>query len=562
MDIKFRHRARLFALIGAAPLVFSGLAACTSNNNPATSAAAEAGGTAATGGTLRFGVLDAPQYLDPHEAETYPESIIADNITDKLTWQDPTTGKLYPWLATSWSYNAKLTQFTFHLRKGVTFSNGTPFNSSSVKANFDQDARGDAALGIPADPTHWTGYVSTDTPDPYTAVVNFSQPNAGFLTFTSFSGDNDPGFVAASTLAKSKTQRAENVANIIGTGPFVLKSFKYQQNVVLVRRKGYDWAPQPLQHSGNGGAAYLNEIDIETIPEATVRTGSLESGALDATLDVQPTDEAPLKAEGFQILAQTVAGQNIAFSLNADLFPTNDLAVRKAIQIGWDRNALLKGVLTNSYKVATSVIASKVPGYVDYANTALKYDPAQAKQLLDADGWKVGPNGIRVKDGKQLVVKFLGINNLVANEPAYELIQAQLKQIGISVQLSVLPIPDFEVQQAKAQTSWNGTAGNTSRDDPSVLWQSDSPLVGNGSYVEAGAPERQALINATQAIQNTLDPTQRNAATKAAQDLIFQYALVVPVYEPAQVIAANKDVHGIVFDAQSRNLFYNTYISK
>jgi peptide/nickel transport system substrate-binding protein len=552
----------MLALIGAASLVFSGLAACTSNNTAATSAAAGAGGTAVTGGTLHFGVLDAPQYLDPHEASSYPESIVADNITDKLTWQDPTTGKLYPWLATSWSYNKQLTQFTFHLRKGVTFSDGTAFNSSSVKANFDQDARGDSALGIPADPTHWTGYVGTDTPDPYTAVVKFSQPNAGFLTFTSFSGDNDPGFVAQSTLEKSKTQRAENVANIIGTGPFVLKSFKYQQNVVLVRRKGYDWAPQPLQHSGNGGAAYLNEIDIETIPEATVRTGSLESGALDATLDVQPTDEAPLKAEGFQILAQTVAGQNISFSLNTSLFPTNDLAVRQAIQIGWDRNALTKGVLTSSYKVATSVIASKVPGYVDYANTALKYDPAQAKKLLDDDGWKVGANGIRVKDGKQLVVKFLGINNLVANEPAYELIQSQLKQIGISVQLSVLPIPDFEAQEAKAQTNWNGVAGNTSRDDPSVLWQADSPLVGNGSYVESGAPERQALINDTQAIQNTLDPTQRDAATKATQDLIFQYALVAPVYEPAQVIAANKKVHGIVFDAQSRNLFYNTYLSK
>ena len=514
------------------------------------------------GGALHFGVLDAPQFLDPHEASSYPESIIADNITDKLTWQDPKTGRLYPWLATSWSYNAQLTEFTFHLRKDVTFSDGSTFDSSSVKANFDQDANGDAKLGIAADPTHWTGYIGTETPDPYTAVVKFSQPNAGFLTFTSFSGDNDPGFVAQSTLEKTKTQRAENVANIIGTGPFVLKSFKYQQNVVLVRRKGYHWAPQPLQHTGNGGAAYLNEIDIETIPEATVRTGALESGSLNATLDVQPTDEQPLKAEGFQILAQTVAGQNIAFSLNTSLFPTNNIDVRKAIQIGWDRDALTKGVLTSSYKVATSVIASKVPGYVDYAGTALAYDPAEAKKLLDDDGWKVGPGGIRVKDGKQLVVKFLGINNLVANQPAYELIQSQLKQIGINVQLSVLPIPDFTAQDAKAQTNWNGVAANTSRDDPSVLWQADSPRVGNGSFIAANAPERQALINATQAIQGTLDPAQRAAATKEAQDLIMQYALVVPVYEPAQVIAANKSVHGIIFDAQSRNLFYDTWISK
>jgi peptide/nickel transport system substrate-binding protein len=558
--VSFRPRnIRIFTLGGLAALALSGVAACSSNNAAITSAS-NSNATPVIGGTLRFGVLDAPQYLDPHEASSYPESIVADNITDKLTWQDPTTGKLYPWLATSWSYNAQLTEFTFHLRKGVTFSNGTPFNSAVVKANFDQDAFGDAKLGITADPTHWTGYVSTETPDPYTAIVKFSQPNAGFLTFTSFSGDNDPGFVALSTLALSKTQRAENVANIIGTGPFVLKSFKYEQNVVLVRRKGYDWAPEPLQHSGNGGAAYLNEIDIETIPEASVRTGALEAGDLDATLDVQPTDEAPLKAEGFQILAQTVPGQNISFALNTSLFPTNDIDVRKAIQTGWDRNALTKGILTTSYNVATSIIAKKVPGYVDYASTALKYDPSEAEALLNADGWEVGANGIRYKNGKELTVKFLGINNLVANEPAYELIQEQLKEIGINVELSVLPIPDFTVQETKAQTSWNGVAANTSRDDPSVLWQADSPVVSNPSFLTVSSPAYESLDKATQEIQDTLDPTQRAAATETAQNLIFQYALEIPVYEPAQVIAANKDVHGIIFDAQSRNLFYNTWI--
>src|SRR5207244_1654403 len=74
------------------------------------------------GGTLRFGVLDAPANLDPHSATSYPESIIAGNITDKLTWQDPTTGTLHPWLATSWTVNPRLTEFTFHLRQDVSFS--------------------------------------------------------------------------------------------------------------------------------------------------------------------------------------------------------------------------------------------------------------------------------------------------------------------------------------------------------------------------------------------------------------------------------------------------------
>jgi peptide/nickel transport system substrate-binding protein len=533
--------------------VVAGASAATGYGSTPTTA------TPVQGGVLHFGVLDAPQVIDPHEASSYPESIIADNITDKLTWQDPVSGKLYPWLATSWSYNSSLTRFTFQLRHGVTFSNGQPFNAAAVKANFDQDAFGDAKLQILPDPTHWTGYIGTLTPNPYEVIVEFSKPNAGFLTFSSFSGDNDPGFVASKTLQSTKTQRLIP-DNVVGTGPFIVKSFTYQQNVILVRRAGYDWAPAPLAHDG---AAYLNEVDIETIPEASVRTGALEAGQLQATLDVAPTDEASLKSAGYQILYQPIGGQNIAFQLNADLFPTNDLDVRKAIIEGWNRAALFGPVLSSSYRPAWSVLAPNVPGYTSFENSALRYTPAAAEALLNSDGWKVGAGGYRYKDGKELTVKLLGINNLAPNQSAYELMQEQLKQVGINVALSVLPIPDFEAQEDIAQTTWNGIAGNTSRDDPSVLWQADSPVVGNGSYVQPSSPEYQPLVSVLQQVQSTLDPAGRAAATAQAQNLLIaQDALVDPVYVPSQVIAADQDVHGIVFDAQSRNLFYDTWIGK
>jgi peptide/nickel transport system substrate-binding protein len=511
-----------------------------------------------SGGILHIGVLDAPQVLDPHEAGTFSESYIADNISDKLTWQDPANGKLYPWLATKWSYNSNFTKFTFYLRHGVTFSNGQPFTSQSVKLNFNQDAFGDAKLQITPDPTHWTDYVGTETPNPYEAIVEFSKPNAGFLTFTGFSGDNDPGFVANATLDKTKTQRL-NPANVIGTGPFVISSFKYQQDVILTRRPGYNWAPGPIAHNG---PAYLQEVDIETIPEASVRTGALESGQLQATLDVQPTDEASLKSQGYQIIYRPIAGENNGFPLNADLFPTNDLAVRKAINLGWNPAALFGPVLSPSYRVATSVVADNVPGYVSQT-ASLHYDPSEAKSLLSADGWKVGKNGYRYKDGKELTVKFVGTPVLVANEAAAQLMQEQLKQVGINLELTFEPVSDFGVIEEQAQKDWNGNLGNTSRDDPSVLWQVFSPSVSNSSYLEPGNPAYQPVSTALQDIQNTLNPAARAAATAQAQNLIVnKYALYAPLYVPSQVIAANKDVHGIVMDSLSRALFYDTWITK
>lgn len=521
-------------------------------------AADDAGATPVPGGTLRFGVLDAPATFDPQTASSYPESIVVGNITDKLTWQDPDSGEITPWLARSWVVSDDLTTFTFTLRDDVTFSDGTAFDSSSVKGNFDQRAFGDPDLQLTPDTAHWKGYVATTTPDPRTAVVTFDSPQAGFLQFTSFTANNAPGFLGASSLTKSKTER-QDPANLVTTGPFTITEFEYQQKVVLTRREDYAWAPEALKHEG---AAYLEKIEIQTVPEATVRTGALQSGDLDAILDVQPTDEIALKSAGFQIVAQAVPGTAISFFYNVQLAPTDDVNVRKALNLGWDRNSLTKAVLTDNYPVATSVIGHKVPGYVDYSDTFLRFDQAGAEDLLEQSGWVLGTDGIREKDGKKLSLNFTGISNLVVNKPAYELVQQQLAEIGVDVQLEVLPISDYSAARATAVTELHALGYNTSRDDASVLWQNFSPEVQNSSYVPDDAPYRQQVVDGLAAVNLTLDEGKRNAAAEDAQELLLDtYALALPVYEPTQVIATSAAVHGILFDAQSRNPFLNTWIS-
>ena len=517
-----------------------------------------AGGTS---GTLQFALIDYQRSPDPQRRASYAQSLIADNITDKLTWQDPASGAITPWLARSWSHNRDLTQFTFHLRHDVTFSDGTPFNAAVVKANFDQYVHGDPQLGIlPNGVTLMPGYLGVEAPDPYTAVVEFSKPLASFPQASSFTGGAGPGFVSLSTLKLSAQQRTDPT-KVIGTGPFVYQSWVLQVRTVLVRRQGYRWAPPALGHTG---AAYLDKIVFTTIPEASVRAGSLTSGAIDATLDVGTTDEEPLTRQGYSIVHRETSGTSIFFNFNSQLFPTNDLAVRRAIQLGWDREALRKTVLTPSYSVATSVLGPSVAGYADYSSTDLRYDPKRAAALLGADGWTPGPDGIRVKDGKKLVVKLLGLSNLVVNKPAYELIQQNLKQIGIDLELSVLPIPDYAARHAKAATTYHIDAANLSRDDPAVLNQLYNPGLGNGTYLGKNSTgvDVGEVTSTLGKLETTLDPALRARYTKAAQDLLIdKYALVNPVYNPSQVIAEAPYVHGIIFDAQSRNLFVDTWKS-
>lgn len=525
---------------------------------PVAQGANEPSDDAVAGGTLEFGMIDHQRSPDPQWGTNYAESIIGNNITDKLTWQDPETGETTPWLAESWEYDDDLTEFTFHLRDDVTFSDGEPFDAEAVKANLDQYVFGDEELGIlPNGAQLLRGYVGTETPDEHTAVVTFDEPAASFLQSSSFTANAQPGFLSPSTLDKSAEERSDP-KDVIGTGPFVYESWEEQVQTTLVKRDDYDWSPPALDHEG---PALLDTIVFNVVPESSVRTGSLTSGSLDAILDVGTTDEGPLEEQGFSIISREVSGTAIRFQLNASLGPTDDLAVRKAIQRGWDRGAVEKTVLTDSYAIATSILTPSVGGYADFSDSALAHDSEEAERLLDEAGWEPGDDGIRERDGQRLSVELLGINNLVVNQPAYESIQQDLRDIGIELDLEVLPIPDWTAALATADEDYNITAANRSRNDPAVLNLIYNPEIGNESYLPDDFEGRDEIIGALEALETTLDPEERDALAEEAQRLIVEeYALANPVYNPSQVIAHDDSVHGIIFDAQSRNHFVETWI--
>lgn len=518
-----------------------------------------ADGEPVSGGTLEFGMIDYQRSPDPHWGTNYAESIIANNVTDKLTWQDPDTGEITPWLAESWEYNDELTEFSFTLREDVTFSDGTAFDAEIVKANFDQYVFGDEALGIqPNGAVLLPGYIETVVESEFEVTVRFEEPSASFLQASSFTANAQPGFLSASTLALSADERSD-ATKIIGTGPFVYEEWTEQVRTVLVKREGYNWSPPSIEHEGE---AYLDKVVFNVIPEASVRTGSLQSGDLDATLDVGTTDEETLEAAGFEIISREVSGTPIYFNFNANTFPTNDIAVRQAIQLGWNRETVEQTVLTDNYSIADSALAPSVVGHKSYSDGALQYDPEAAAQVLEEAGWTLGSDGIREKDGQRLEVKLLGISNLVANKPAYESVQQDLREIGIDLQLTVIPLADYAAEFTTAETDWNIVAANRSRNDPGVLKLQYSPLIGDANFLPEDFEGYDEIVEALDKLDSTLDAQERIEYAEAAQDLLIEeYALVNPIYNTSQVIATSPNVHGIIFDAQSRNHFVNTWKS-
>lgn len=549
------------ALIWGGVAVFGGGSTSAEPASGGSSATAAAGASTAAdtpvaGGTFRFGLLHYQSSIDPHLGSNYADSIIGNQVTDKLTWQDPETNEITPWLATAWESNDDYTEWTFTLRDDVTFSDGTEFTSESVKHNFDQYYNGDPSLEIqPNGRVYLTGYLETLTPSATEVVIRFDRPRADFLQISSFTANQQPGFLADATLAKSAAER-QDPANIIGTGPFVYEEWVSQERAVLVQRDDYDWSPAAIGHEG---AAYVDRLEFITIPEASVRTGALQSGTVDAILDVQPTDEQSLVSQGYQLLYGRVPGIDIHWSLNTSVAPTNELAVRKAILLGSDRGAIEQTLLTDSYQRSTSAVSQSIDGWQDYTDTALRYDPEEAARLLEEAGWTIGADGIREKDGQKLVVKITGGTNLVLNKPAYESIQGNLKAIGIDLQLTL----DAQISADQRKNEFNGSAFNRTRNHIGVLQWSLHPDLGNYPYLQPGTTEYEEIVPALDKLTQVGDPDELEAAAEEAQDLVIEkYALINPIYTPAQVIAANEKVHGIIFDANARNHFVDVWIEQ
>ncbi|MDR1633856.1 MAG: ABC transporter substrate-binding protein [Bifidobacteriaceae bacterium] len=512
-----------------------------------------------TGGTFKFGVFMSHSTPDPQAGGGYTDAIIGNNVTDKLTWQDPDSGEITPWLAESWEFNEDITEYTFKLRQDVTFSDGTPFNAEVVKANFDQYVLGDPALDIdPNGAPYFPGYLGTEVVDEFTVKVSFDRPSAGFLQGSSFTANYQPGFLALATLAKSAEERTDP-KNVIGTGPFVYEEWIENVRTVVVKRPDYNWAPPALERQG---AAYLDKIVFNILPEGSVRTGALRSGEVDAILDVTTTDEGPLAADGFEIVARQASGSTYYLNLFPGAFPTDDINVRRAIQLGWNRESLRKTALSDSYTDGTSAVGDTVNGWVDYSGDGpLRYDPEEAKRLLEESGWEEGPDGIRVKDGQRLEIKHFGVQNVVPVKAALESIQLDLADIGIDFQINVLAGPDFSAAMQKGASEYNALSLNRSRNDIAVLNTLYNPTIDNGAYIDQGFEGHDDLVASLSKLEQTLDPAERTKYAKAAQDLLIEeYALVVALFNPSQVIAQAPYVHDILFDAQARNHFRNTWL--
>jgi len=508
-----------------------------------------AAAAAADGGVLTYALYQAiNDSLDPHVTNGTVDAVVYAQALDPLIWKIPTG--YAPGLAESWSVSSDSSEYTFHLRKGVVFQDGTSFNAQAVKATFDRivnpQTKSRIALGFMG------SYTATEITDDYTVRVKFAKPYAAFLD-----GASQVFLGIASPTAMQKWG-ADFGSHLIGTGPFTLQEYVSGQRVVLVRNPRYNWGPNFFTRPG---PANLDRIVFTMLVEDVARVGALERGEVQA-IEKTPTDDIPrLKQEGFRVELQLQPGMPISLVMNTARPPLDDIHVRQALEYAVSQTELVNTLFSGVNRPAKGPMSSATWGYNEQVQTMYPYDPSRAKALLDGAGWTMGPGGLRAKNGTSLRLQLIYLTGTGFDE-TWQLVQAQLRRVGIDAVLNGM---------AAGAALEKATAGDFdlihlrwSFSDPdtlSVMWSSRNVGGGTGfNFSKAKNPVLDQLLDGGAAER---DLKKRQDIYDRVQTTIMQQAYLIPIYDEGNPVAMAPKVVGMQFDPRGRApLLHDVTLSK
>jgi peptide/nickel transport system substrate-binding protein len=352
--------------------------------------------------SLVVGMAVEPPGLDPTVAAPVAiREVTWVNLFEGLVRIDR-DGRVQPLLAKSWEIAPDGLTYTFHLREGVKFHDGTSFDSADVKFAFD---RARAPNSTNAQKQIFAPIEAIDTPDPATAVVRLKEPSGNFLYFL---GWGDAVIVAPETSENNK-------ANPIGTGPFKFKSWTRGDRVELVRNPDY-WQKDKIK---------LDSVTFRFINDPQAQVAAVRAGDVDAFPNIgAPELFSELKKDPrFTAVVGNTEGETVA-GLNSARKPFDDVRVRRALMHAVDRKALVEGAYSGYGRPIGSHFSPNHPAFVDLTGV-VPYDPAKAKALLKEAGY-----------GNGLSITIKSPQMAYASRSA-ELLAAMLSEVG--VELKIIP---------------------------------------------------------------------------------------------------------------------------
>lgn len=453
---------------------------------------------------LVIGQIAEPASLDPHVSTAANDFRIAVNLYDGLVRNKPGTLEIEPALATDWTISEDGLVYTFTLREGVSFHDGSPFNAEAVKFNFERMLNEDhpfAATGPFPLAFFFSSVKSVEAKDDLTVVFTLNEPFAPFMSNLA----SPTGLIVSP--AAVEQYGADYGRHPSGTGPFKFEEWKSNTSVVASRNESY-W----------DGAAPLEAVIFRPITDANTRVAEMLSGGIDVLLETPPDNVARFRDDASYQVVEAVGPHVWYVMLNAKEGPFADKRVRQAVNYAVNKQSLVDDVLQGTAEVSAGPIPPAFNWAYNEDVAPYPYDPEMAKKLLAEAG---------AEGAKLTFLVTEGGSGMLDPVPMGTAIQADLAAVGLDVEIKTYEWntflsevnPGLEGKADMAEMAWMTS-------DPDTLpflalrtaaWPDEGGF--NSSYYSN--PEVDALLDKARL---STDPAERGDLYRQVQTLTHEDA--------------------------------------
>ena len=448
--------------------------------------------------TISIGMVLEPPNLDPTAgAAAAIDEVVYANVFEGLTRFGP-DGSVRPGLAESWTVSEDGLTYTFKLREGVRFHDGTTFDAEDVKFSLDR-ARAEDSTN--AQKALFAGIAEVTVIDPATVAVTLSAQNGGFPFNLAW---GDAVMVAPESIAQAAT-------NPVGTGPFVFSRWVQGDRVELVRNPDY-W----------GEPVALASATFRFISDPNAAFAAMMAGDVDAFPNFPaPETLGQFAADPrFRVIVGTTEGETI-LAMNNRQPPLDDIRVREAIARAINRQEIIDGAMFGYGTPIGTHFAPHNPDYVDLTSLSA-YDPERSRALLA----EAGISGLKLR--------------LALPPPSYarrggEIVAAQLRAVGIETEISNLEWAQWLEQVFKGRDFDLTIVSHTEPMDIGIYAREDY-------YFQYADPDFQEIMAE---LDVTTDPAERSALLKEAQTKIAEDYVNAYLFQLAKTGVANARIVGL-----------------
>ncbi len=442
-------------------------------------------------------------------------------------------GKIIPCLAESWDVSPDGREYVFHLRKGVVFSDGTPFNAAAVKMNND-------TVVANAQRHSWLEMVNqikeTVVVDEHTVRMLLKEPYYPLLQDLALVRPlrylSPSGFPADGDTAKGMKAP-------IGTGPWVLKDIKLGEYDVFVRNEKY-WGPKPK----------IEKIVVKVIPDPNTRAVAFETCELDliygdGQISLDTFNRFRNDKRYTTLVSQPLSTRTVAMNSNRGF--TRELAVRRAIEHSVNKEAIIKGVFLDTEIKADTLYPKNIP-YCGIDLLPFAYDQAEAGRILDEAGWKLaGGEKFRTRNGEILAVDLCFVGNDAVQKSVAEVLQADLGKVGIKANLLGEEKDSYYKRQKAGEFDliFNDTWGPPY--DPHS-YSSSMRTPSHADYqAQSGLPMKAEIDGMISRVLITVDEAERRELYRKILTTLHEQAVYLPISYTTGLVVHRADLSNVVY---------------